>query len=369
VRPVHLLRATAAAAIAVAITGCTGRDQAAETAQAPQLVTVGRENVAVAAVTELRSGPPISGSLEPEQSATVRAEVGGTVLETHAEAGDRVKRGAVLARIEDAALRDAALSARSGVRSAQASLELARRNLDRTERLSQAGAIAERDLESARVTATNAEGALADARARLASAEQQLGHTTVRAPFSGIVSERQADAGDVVQPGAALFSVVDPATLRLEANVPGDQAGRLRPGTPVEFSVTGYDRPFTGKISRINPVVDPSTRQVRIYATIPNRDRALVAGLFAQGRVATQSGRGVAVPVAAVDERGSAPVVHRLEGGKVIETPVKLGIRDEVAELVEVGSGVRAGDTLLLGSAQGIAPGSRVRVLQEETDR
>jgi RND family efflux transporter MFP subunit len=366
----RLVHTLASSALSLAIlAGCRGGDAPAESAQAPPLVTVGPENIAVAAVTDLRSGPPISGSLEPEQSATVRAEVGGTVLKTYAEAGDRVARGQVLARIEDVALRDAALSARSAVRSAQASLELAQRNLERTERLSQAGAVADRDLESARVTSTNAEGALADARARQASAEQQLGHTTVRAPFSGIVSERQADAGDVVQIGAALYSVVDPTVLRLEANVPGDQAGQLKPGTPVEFSVSGYDRPFSGTIARVNPVVDPSTRQVRIYATIPNRAHTLVAGLFAQGRVATRSARGVAVPVAAVDQRGAAPVVHRLRAGKVTEEPVKLGIRDEAAELVEIATGVAAGDTLLLGSAQGISAGSRVRVLQEDADR
>lgn len=365
----RVVQVLAIGAAMLGLAACRSKAAPAESAQAPPLVTVGPENIAVAAVADLRSGPPISGSLEPEQSATVRAEVGGTVLKTYADAGERVARGAVLARIEDVALRDGALSARSGVRSAQASLELAKRNLERTERLSQAGAVADRDLESARVTATNAEGALADARARLASAEQQLSHATVRAPFSGIVSERQADEGDVVQLGAALFSVVDPAVLRLEANVPGDQAGRLKPGTPVEFSVSGFDRPFGGKIDRVNPVVDPSTRQLRIYATIPNRDRALVAGLFAQGRVATRSARGVAVPVAAVDQRGSAPLVHRLQAGKVIETPVKLGIRDEVAELVEIVSGVTAGDTLLLGSAQGLSAGSRVRVLQEDADR
>jgi hypothetical protein len=91
--------------------------------------------------------------------------------------------------------------------------------------------------------------------------------------------------------------------------------------------------------------------------------------MFAQGRVATRSARGVAVPVAAVDQRGSAPQVHRLRVGKVTETPVKLGIRDEAAEKLEITSGVAAGDTLLLGSAQGISAGSRVRVLEEDTDR
>jgi multidrug efflux pump subunit AcrA (membrane-fusion protein) len=126
------------------------------------------------------------------------------------------------------------------------------------------------------------------------------------------------------------------------------------------------DRRITGRIERINPVVDPSTRQVRIYVAIPNRDQALVAGLFAEGRVATDTKRAVAVPLTAIDSRGNSPTVHLLKAGRVTETPVQLGVRDEAAELVEVVAGVADGDTLLLGSAQGVTRGSRVRVLQEE---
>jgi len=290
-------------------------------------------------------------------------------LRTHAEAGQRVKRGAMLATLDDVAVRDAFLSARSAVRTAESSLELARRNAERAERLSQAGAIAERDLESARWNATNAEGTLADARARLASAGEQLEDTRVRAPFDGVVSERQVDAGDVVQVGAALFTIVDPRSLRLEAAVPADQIGRLRVGTPVEFSVGGLDRRITGRIERINPVVEPSTRQVRIYVGIPNGDQALTAGLFAEGRVATDNKRAVAVPVTAVDSRGTTPTLHLLRRGRVAEVPVRLGVRDETAELVEVLAGVAAGDTVLLGSAQGVTAGSRVQVLQQEARR
>jgi RND family efflux transporter MFP subunit len=360
--------ATGVAALLV-LGGCKGKEVPAESAQAPQVVTIGPENIAVAASTELQSGPPISGTLEPARAATVRAEVGGTVLKSYFEEGDRVKEGAVLARIQDASLGDAVLSARSGVRTAQASLEVARRNLDRTERLHQAGAVADRDLESARVSATTAEGALADAQARLASAQQQLAHTTVRAPLTGIVSSRQAKEGDVVQLGAALFTVVDPSVLRLDANVPSDQLGKLRPGTPVEFTLSGFDRRFTGKIDRVNPVVDPTTRQLRIYASIRNADGALAGGLYAQGRAATESTRGIAVPLAAIDDHGSQPTVHRLSGGRVVETPVKLGLRDQAAEQVQIISGLAAGDTVLLGSAQGVTAGNRVRVLQEDAGR
>jgi RND family efflux transporter MFP subunit len=359
----HLL-AVSAALLLASCKGDDDRASATETAEA--IVTVGPENVAVATLSELRSGPPVSGSLEPEQAATVRAEVGGSVLRTYADAGQRVKRGQLLARLDDSALRDDFLSARSAVRSAETALELARRNAERTERLAEAGAVAERDLETARWDVTNAEGTLADARARLANARERLDDTQVRAPFDGVVSDRPADAGDVVQVGAALMSIVDPTRLRLEASVPAEQIGRLRSGTEVEFTVNGLDRRITGHIERINPVVDPATRQVRIYVTIPNGDQALVAGLFAEGRVATDTKRAVAVPLSAIDNRGNTPTLHLLKAGRVSESPAQLGVRDEDAELVEVLAGAADGDTVLLGSAQGVTPGSRVRVLLEE---
>jgi RND family efflux transporter MFP subunit len=359
-------------AVSLLLLGACGGDpeeSAAAPARSEAIVTVGPENVTVAQLTELRSGPPVSGSLEPQQAATVRAQVSGSVLRTYAEEGARVRRGALLASLDDTAVRDAFLSARSQIRSAESALVLARRNAERTERLAQAGAVPDRDLENARLDVTNAEGALADARARLASASDQLEDTQVRAPFGGVVSERQADAGDVVQVGAALFTIVDPRSLRLEAGVPADQIGRLRVGTPVEFEVSGGNQRITGRIDRINPVVDPATRQVRIYVSVPNSEQQLAAGLFAEGRVATDTKRAVAVPVTAVDSRGTTPVLHVVKQGRVAEIPVKLGVRDEVAEMVEVLAGLAADDTVLLGSAQGIATGSRVRVLQEEARR
>jgi RND family efflux transporter MFP subunit len=151
--------------------------------------------------------------------------------------------------------------------------------------------------------------------------------------------------------------------------VPVEEIGRLKVGTPVEFGVSGFDRRFTGKIERINPAVDPATRQVRIYVSIPNSEEALVAGLFAEGRVATDARRAVAVPFSAVDRRGTAPVIHRIKDGKVNVVPVELGVRDEAAELIEVNSGIAPGDTVLLGSAQAVTEGSPVKITQDEVSR
>jgi RND family efflux transporter MFP subunit len=299
----------------------------------------------------------------PEREAAVRAQVGGSVLQTFVDQGQAVKAGQTLGRIESGGLQDVYLSARAGVTAASNSADIARRDLERAQKLLAAGAIAERDIEQARRSAGAANAALADARARLATAQKQVANTVITAPISGIVSERQASAGDVVQPGALLFTVVDPSSMRLEGSVPAEQLSQVKLGAPVTFTVNGYPgRTFTGKVTRINPTADPATRQVRIVVSIPNAEGRLVGGLFANGRLASESHTGMLVPASAVDSRSNVPAVFRIKGGKVERVAVQLGLRDEGAERVEIASGVQVGDTLLLGAAQGITAGTVVKV-------
>lgn len=351
---------------AIAAAGCKGSDKPAEDTTAPPIL-LGPENIVTVRETTLATGPIISGSLSAVREAEMRAESSGPVREARVEAGDRVKPGTVLARLDDTAIRDAFLSARAAARSAGVALADARRDLERDERLFQAGAVAERQVEQSRTDVANAEAALADARSRLVSAQEQLNKTTVRAPFAGIVSERAVSAGDVVQTGALLYTVVDPSRMQLEATVPADQLRSLKVGTPVEFTVSGYgERRFQGRIDRINPAVDPSTRQVRVYVTIPNRDQGLVAGLYTEGRIESERKRAPGLPFTALDPRGTSTEVLRLEGARVRRVSVVLGIRDQAAELVEVVSGLAPGDTVLLGSAQGIPEGSIVRIQRED---
>jgi membrane fusion protein, multidrug efflux system len=190
-----------------------------------------------------------------------------------------------------------------------------------------------------------------------------LEKTTIRAPFSGVVSARTVNAGDFVSPGTAAYTIINPSTMRLEASVPGEALSAIRLGAPVDFTVNGYaNRRFTGRISSINPVADPATRQVRVIITIPNQGGTLVYGLFAEGRVSAESRTSPVVPSAAVDERGVRPIVVRLKNGKVEQVEVTLGIRDASTETVEIRSGLTPGDTVLLGAARGISSGTAVKV-------
>ena len=335
---------------------------AAETTKS-ETISVGLENIAVVSNSTIMSGPSISGTLEPEREAVLRAQVSGSVLQTYADQGQAVSPGTVLARIDATGIQDAYTSARAGLVAARNSADIASKDLARNEKLLAAGAIAERDIEQSKRASIAAQAALEEANSRLASAERQYRSTTVAAPFAGVVSDRPVSAGDVVQPGTALFTIVDPSSMRLEASVPAEQLSLIRVGVPVAFTVSGYPgRQFLGHIVRVNPTADPTTRQVRIYVSIPNAGRTLVGGLFASGRVSTATKMGLVVPASAVDVRGTSPTVTRVKGGKAERVQVQIGLTDKSSETTEILAGLMAGDTLLLGAAQGITPGTPVKV-------
>jgi RND family efflux transporter MFP subunit len=352
----------ALASLALSTGACNKKDASAEPAKTETML-VGPENVTVVRAEQIRTGPALSGSLSAEREATIRSEMSGAVLQTYAEAGQRVSVGQPLAQLDAAVLRDQQISARGAVTTAQSSYDIAQRELSRASTLEKAGAIAERDLERARNALVSAQGQLSTARAQLANINKQLDKASVQAPFTGVVSQRQINAGDVVSPGAALFTVVDPGSMQLEASVPADALTQVRVGMPVEFKVNGYpNRSFTGRITRVNPTADPATRQVKIVASIPNAGNTLVGGLFAEGRVASELRTAPMVPAGAVDERGLRPTVVRLKNGKIEKVEVGTGIRDAAAETIEITSGLASGDTLLLGAARGISPGTPVKV-------
>jgi membrane fusion protein (multidrug efflux system) len=358
----RLMVGTALAAALLSAAGCRKGDANAEPAKV-ETMQVGPENVTIVRAQQIRTGPALSGSLAPERQATIRAELAGPIVQTYAEAGQRVRAGQPLAQIDASVLRDQQLSARSAVTTAQSSYDIARRNLQRNETLENAGAIAQRDLEQSRNVVIATQGQLSAARAQLANINKQLDKASVQAPFAGVVAQRQANAGDVVSPGTALFTVVDPGSMQLEASVPAEALAQVRVGLPVEFKVNGYPtRTFSGRIIRVNPTADPATRQVKIVAAIPNAGNTLVGGLFAEGRVSSESRTVPMVPQGAVDERGLRPYVMRLKRGRIEKVEVELGIRDAAAETVEIRSGLLPGDTLLLGAARGISPGTPVRV-------
>ena len=164
-------RATVAlllAAASLSLAACKKNDASGAEVGKLETMVVGPENVTVVRAEQIRTGPALSGSLSPEKSATIRAEMSGSIVQTYAEAGQRVSAGQPLAQIDASVLRDQQLSARSALTTAQSSYDIARRELARNEALEKAGAIAERDLERSR-------NALLSAQAQVSVSELRQG--------------------------------------------------------------------------------------------------------------------------------------------------------------------------------------------------
>lgn len=330
---------------------------------------LGVENIVVVSPGAVESGPLVSGTLAPVRTAQLRAQVSGSVLETDADQGMHVHAGDLLVRIDAPASRDAYASAVSAVASATMADRVAAHQAARYDTLLAAGAVAPSEQEIVAEQRSAAAASLANARSVLASARQQLTFTEVRAPFAGVVSERDVSRGDNVQVGTPLCAVVDPSLLQLQAAVPAEQIVSVRVGAPVSFSLTGYGgRTFRGTVARINPVADAATRQVPVYTELANPGGLLVGGLFATGRIVTERDSGLVVPSAAIDMRNLRPVVERIRQRHVEVVAVTLGLHDERTDRVQIRSGVALGDTLLLGTAQGLTAGTAVRIAATPDD-
>jgi RND family efflux transporter MFP subunit len=220
------------------------------------------------------------------------------------------------------------------------------------------GAVSETDVEGAEVNLRAAE-------ASAAAAQTRLDEATVRAPVAGVISQRAVDSGDRVKDGDPMFQLVNTDELNFEATVPSEDVGEVRVGAPVVLAVTGAGaRALGGRVSRINATVDPATRQVKVYVTVPNSSHQLVGGLFASGRIVLrQVASAIAVPLAGIrhDPSGHAYVLT-VEAGHVARRDVTVGAIDEQASLIEIQAGLAGGETVILGPASGLEPGQAVTI-------
>lgn len=364
---------TVAAALAAALsTACGGKTDGAQAETAPERISIGAADVATAARRTLHAGVPVSGSLEPKVFITVGAPVAEQLVEMFLDEGQPVQQGQPMARFKDEVLRAAAASARADVATQQMQVTIAVAESTRAETLLREGAIAPRDRDNSLLALNGARARLALAEAQAAGADDRLSTTTLRAPASGVVSRRHLQAGDRADFGKPVFDIVDTRTLVLSASVPVEHMAELRVGRPVTLTVSQMDSTtVTGRISRINPTADMATRQVRVYVDIPNAGHRLVGGLFVSGRVLVdEATNAVTVPRTAIRREGDAqtPVVYVVVDGKIARRPVSVGIADEDLGLVQITSGVQAGDIVIVGPVEGLTDGASVEILGQVAD-
>jgi membrane fusion protein, multidrug efflux system len=307
------------------------------------------EDIVRVETNALGSGPSITGSIEPERRADLRAEVPAVVIAVLKENGDPVKRGDLLVRLDQTAIRDSLNSALASERAAGQAYEQAERQFQRMTKLRETGVVSTQQLEDVEIQRNSAQSNREAARSSLVTARQQLERTEVRAPFDGIVSDRKVSAGDTTQVGKELLKVIDPSSLRFEGRVSADAIGAVKAGQHVSFRIHGFDqRDFDGKVLRVNPAANSTTRQVEVLVAFASaQDQPDVAGLYAEGRVDTESNSRLTLPAASIVREGDNAFAWRIKDGKVHKVKLDLGERDQRTGTYAVNAGVVAGDSVL----------------------
>jgi len=348
-----LRQAGLAAAIVISVfslAGC-GKGAAGKTADAEKLapMLISPDDVLTVSSNAMATGPSITGSIEPERRADLRAEVSAVVLAVLKENGDPVKRGDLLVRLDQTSIRDSLTAADASARAADQAFEQAERQYQRMATLKQTGVVSTQQLEDVEIRRNSAQSDRAAAHTRVVTARQQLERTEVRAPFNGIVSDRKVSAGDTAAVGKELLKVIDPASLRFEGLVSADSVGQLKAGQHVWFKIHGYStNEFTGVITRVNPAANITTRQVEVLVAFDDASKQPnVAGLYAEGHVETQSSATLSLPGASIVREGDNAFAWRVNGEKLSKVALTLGDRDARTGAFALRGGLAEGDKVL----------------------
>jgi len=339
-----------------------GASPAAAAASAPQLL-LAREDLRTVRLSSQTQGAVITGTIEPERRADLRAEISAVVLQVLRENGEAVKRGDLLVRLDDTSIRDSLNSAEESARASGQAFEQAERQFQRLKTLQTQGMSSMQATEDAEIRRNNAQSDLAAAKSRLVAAKQQLARTEIRAPFDGIVSERKVSAGDTAQVGKELVKVMDPASMRLQGLVSADHLAEVHAGQDVSFKVNGYPQAeFTGKVKRVSAAANSTTRQVEVLVEFAAGNSPRMAGLYAEGRIASRGTQALVLPESSIVKVGDSAHVWRLQDKVLRKAPVQLGERDPRRGEYVIKSGLADGDRVLRQPGSSLVDGQQVEM-------
>ncbi|KAA0594713.1 membrane fusion protein (multidrug efflux system) [Azospirillum lipoferum] len=289
------------------------------------------------------------GSLLSNESVVVRPEIAGRISEIAFKEGQRVTKGTVLVRLDDAI-------ARATLAQAQASIAFSRAELSRADQLvrQNTGPLRNREQASAKLLADEAAVQLAKA---------QLDKQVIAAPFDGVLGLRKASVGDFVQAGKDIVNLEDIDTLKLDFRVPEMFLPAVKVGQTVKVAVDAFGgRSFEGTVYAIDPLVDVNGRALAIRARVPNPDGSLRPGLFARVSLTlTTVPDAVLIPEQAIVAFGKDQFVFKVVDGKVAQTRVTLGERRNAE--VEIAKGLAPGDMVVTAGQLKIRDGVPVTVL------
>ena len=313
---------------------------------------------------DITQGLRVTGALKAVNAAIVKARVAGELQMLNVREGDTVAAGQVLAKIDPSEFQARLQQAQQQADAALAQIDIAQRQFANNKALVDQGFISKTALDT---SLSNLQAAQATHRAALAFADivrQSLNDTVLKAPISGQVAQRLAQAGERVGVDARILEIVDLRQLELESYLPSVDVPNLKLGQQAQLRVEGAVGPVTARLVRVNPSAQAGTRSVLIYLRIEQpagQSMALRQGLFAEGLLNASSTRVLAVPLKSVRTDQVQPFVQLVRQGKVHHQTVTLGLRGMAGseDMVAV-EGLVEGDLLIKGAIGLLRQGSTV---------
>jgi RND family efflux transporter MFP subunit len=353
-------------------------------AREPRLPVIPAQPVAVAKVTRENLAQELvcDGELRPYQEIDLHAKVAGYLQTMTVDIGDHVEAGQLLATIEIPELQDDLAAAKARGERSQQEVARTQAAYDETHlvftRISDVmkatpNLIAQQELDDARAKDLAAASALAAAKAQVQIAaaetsklETMLKYSRITAPFAGVITRRFADPGALIQAGTSsstqslpLVCLSENDRLRLDIPVSVSYVARINNGDPVEITIESLDQVMTGKVARSTRKVDTATRTMEVEVDIPNPDLKLIPGMYASAKLQLQHrDKTLVVPVEAVSRQKSCTVLVVNAHNQIEQRTVQLGM--ETPQKVEVLSGLKENELVLIGSRTEFKPGQLV---------
>lgn len=322
-------------------------------------------DLTVVEARHLRQIMTLTGSLRPVNQVMVKARVPGQVREVLVREGEAVQSGQLLLTMDPSEFQARVDQARGTLEAARGQLDIATRTRDNNQALLAKGFISENAYTTAASQYEIARANLDSARGALDGARKSLADTVIRAPLSGLVSSRTVQPGEKVAPDNRLLDIVDLRQLELAAAVPAADVMRIAVGQKVEISVEGLAEPVPGTVVRINPATESGSRSIMTYIRIDNRRQTLRAGMFAEAQLTlADKTDALTVPQSALQSTAGQSWVYTIEGGKLTQKPVTLGMRgrDDRGVAVEVVAGLQAGAQIVKVNLGNLPSGTPVKL-------
>jgi len=317
-----------------------------------------------------------SGYVVAQRKAAVASKATGRLEYLSVVEGDRVKRGQVLARIEDTDMKASLAQARANLQVNEADLKDATQWLDRQKKLLQSGVSMQSDYDAAEARYQRVLASIDMAKATVVGAEVALENTLIRAPFDGTVLTKNADVGEMVAPMAAsassksaVVTIADMGSLQVEADVSESNIERIVPDQPCEITLDAYPAVrYQGYVAKVVPTADRAKATVMVKVGFKSYDSKVLPEMSAKVLFLTKAADVAAlsakpmltVPLTAVATRGGKKVVYAVHENQAVETPIVVG--REFGALVEVTQGVSSGDKVITNVTEQIGNGSRIKI-------